>query len=67
MQLDALFLGVIGAYVFLACNDVLGLKDYILVIAAVGHKAVYYEVVADVYLIYYGLIVLGPQEFYYPY
>ena len=67
MQLDALFLGIIGAYVFFANGDVLRFKDYILIIAAVGHKAVYYQVVADIYLIYYGLIVLGSEEFYYPY
>ena len=67
MQLNALFLGVIRAYVFLSDNYVFRFKDYILVIAAVGNKAVYYEMIADVYLIDDRLIVLGSQEFYNPY
>ena len=67
MQLNALFLGVIRAYVFLSDDYVFGLKDDILIIAAICHKAVYYEMVADVYLIDDRLIVLGSQEFYNPY
>ena len=67
MQLNALFLGVIRAYVFLSDNYVFRLKDYILVIAAVGNKAVYYEMIADVYLVDDRLIVLGAKKFYNPY
>lgn len=67
MQLNALFLGVIRAYVFLSDNYIFRLKDYILVIAAVGNKAVYYEMIADVYLIDDRLIVLGAKKFYNPY
>ena len=67
MQLNALFLGVIRAYIFLSDNYVFRLKDNILVIAAVGNKAVYYEVIADVYLVDDRLIVLCSQKFYDPY
>ena len=61
VKLDALFLGIVRTDIFFAQHYVLGLDDDILVIAAVGHKAADENMVAHLYLVYYGLVVLGAQ------
>ena len=61
VKLDALFPGIVRTDILFAEHYVLGLDDDILVIAAVGHKAADENMVAHLYLVYYGLVVLGAQ------
>ena len=44
MQLDTLFLGVVGAYVALALDDVTRVKDHVVVVFAVYYLALHDEI-----------------------
>ena len=62
MQLHAFFLGVVGAYVALALDDVTRVKDHVVVVFAVYYLALHDEMVAHLDLVDDGLIVVGAEE-----
>ena len=62
MQLHALFLGVVGAYVALALDDVARVENHVVVVFAVYYLALHDEMVAHLDLVDDGLVVVGAEK-----